>query len=698
MSDEQKQELSLSAEEQSVFDHDLRDLTAAEEQYDLHGKLTGRLKYGLDPASMMVIRDLAPLARQIIAACGTTEERVWPYIARLHQHGPWAEAERLSAGEDPEVKVYLILIAATHESTERSGYTPREYLDDRKRVMETLRTFTLDQFKTRKEEVEERVTGFEDRSVEMHGKQIRVAVATNDAALALAVRGFKGCVIRDGEMTFAQTEDIPDQLLEERGFVRGFGERFNPSLSAFERVSPDTKGARVVWVAQADADKPMADMTPMAKRIAPGYLLTYGREDLALDLVQRSILEADGIKRAERERTTRPERLRRLEKYVEELFPGEEHASLRERIRASFNVPQWGAYHNEGMLMDTHLDLMVTAVEALCAGGKEAEALLTDLEPTLAARVRAAVAQDREQALRYVFLHDLDKRNTLGVFKKTDRAPAEPRPRKWRRPEDAPPARLTVDVAWEQWEELVRDPEDPVAVRAYLRSLGVDGISYIGHGGMGADHALQEGIEEHLANGIRFHELGYQPHVLMASIREQGEVKSEDVDFILAVNFLDQHSSYGEDGRGDVEAMKNIERVLHNIDIVRAVTTLAAAADKRRTDLKIVEQLMRGLEKRGDQGERLGTADEEWASIVHQSRLDIAPTNAIIERLQAQADARGYIISEEMLSAIRAAIDDPARTQSTERVANKAIATRAKNQEDLLAIRDLFQKAIADLG
>lgn len=67
------------------------------------------------------------------------------------------------------------------------------------------------------------------------------------------------------------------------------------------------------------------------------------------------------------EENERPERIKRLGVLIELLFPGEgeQHAALRQKIKTSLDVPQWGAYHNEGMYMDAHLDLILRNLEAL---------------------------------------------------------------------------------------------------------------------------------------------------------------------------------------------------------------------------------------------------------------------------------------------------------------------------------------------
>jgi len=288
-------ERPLTPEEQAVYDADVQDLKNAEEQHGMKGKLEGRVKFGLDPAGMMIVRDIAPLAKKVAEALGTDPDKVWPLIKELHEKGPWTLADRLSSASEAEIRTYLILADACHESG-WPGYKPDAYLADRKRVIDELSSFTADKFDERKKKLEGRVEGFEDLTRAVDGKEVKIAAASNDAALPLSAKGFKGCIVRNGEMRFAQTAEIPDKMLEAAGLVPGFAEVFSPEKQGFVRVAMDQKpaGARVVWVDKAQAGKTLEEMEPSAKRIAPGFLLTYANEALAIDLVAKSVAEKAG--------------------------------------------------------------------------------------------------------------------------------------------------------------------------------------------------------------------------------------------------------------------------------------------------------------------------------------------------------------------------------------------------------------------
>lgn len=274
----------LNPQEQMIYDGDLADLQRVAKEHGVDG-LAGRVKYGLDPAGMMAVRETALLVNNVVGEEGADLKAVWPLIAKFHKEGPWSSAEQLKAKITPEIRVYLVLAAACKEAG-YPGHSPREYLKDRRRVVEELGSYGADKFDERRQEIASRV---EILRVEASG---RVPVAKGDVALPLSVQGYEGCVSKAGEMNFAQTTEISDRLLVEAGLVKGFAEVYSSEKNDFVRVSLDSQDGvkgRVVWVQSTDAGKPLEDMKPAVKRIAPGYVLTYKDERLAIDLVDKAI-------------------------------------------------------------------------------------------------------------------------------------------------------------------------------------------------------------------------------------------------------------------------------------------------------------------------------------------------------------------------------------------------------------------------
>lgn len=274
----------LAPDQQMVFDADIKDLKKADQEHGLGG-LESRVKFGLDPAGMLAVRDTLPLAEKVAQSLGTDVEKIWPLIVKLHKEGPWGSAEELSASADPKIRAYIVL-AATCRETNWPGHTPEQYLKDRARVADELGAFTQDGFNERKEDI---ISKAQIDHIAGDGK---VPVAEGDVALPLSLQGYKGCVAKAGEMRFAQTTTIADSLLGQHGLVKGFAEVFNPEKDGFERIAfddPRSAKGRVVWVEKSEVGKKLDDMKPAAKRIAPGYVLTYESEDLAVRLVADSI-------------------------------------------------------------------------------------------------------------------------------------------------------------------------------------------------------------------------------------------------------------------------------------------------------------------------------------------------------------------------------------------------------------------------
>lgn len=287
MTEQSKEQVSLSNEQQQVFDTDAENLQKAGEEAGIP-HLEGRVKFGLDPAAMMLMPETSPLTQEMAEKLNIDHDKVLDLIKELHKRGPWDFAEQLKDATEPKIQAYIALASFCHEKG-WPGYEPNEYLEDRKRVISDLEKYEPDKIEEYRQQINDRIDGLEDASVTIDGKEVKVAFVNSDAALPLAMEGYKGCVVRSGEMRFVQTANIPDSILETQGLVKGFGEVYDPKIDGFKRVPADTKGARIVWVDSGDADKPLDDMKPRVKRIAPGFILAYDDEDLALELVKTAV-------------------------------------------------------------------------------------------------------------------------------------------------------------------------------------------------------------------------------------------------------------------------------------------------------------------------------------------------------------------------------------------------------------------------
>ena len=274
----------LAPDQRMIFEADTKALKNGGEDHDIQG-LEGRVKFGLDPAGMLVVKETLPLVKNVAESLGTDVETIWPLIAKLHKEGPWESAEDLSAASESDIRAYIVLAAACQE-VGWPGHTPKGYLEDKKRVIEELGSFTSDSFDERKASIISRIT------IDHMAGDGNIPVAEGDPALPLSLQGYKGCVAKNKEDLYAQTTLIPDALLEKNGLVRGFAEVYSPQEDGFVRISlddPKAGGGRIVWVESGQSGKDLKDMEPAAKRIFPGYVLTYKNEDLAVELVRSSI-------------------------------------------------------------------------------------------------------------------------------------------------------------------------------------------------------------------------------------------------------------------------------------------------------------------------------------------------------------------------------------------------------------------------
>ena len=251
--------------------------------------LESRLQWGLDPAAMMEVPGVKNLVENILETLAPGEEstarwqRVRALTEDLHKNGPWNHAEDLKAATKPEIKAYLLLAAACGQ---RKLSGPLEYLMDKVRVQTELSTFVPEAFAQRISKFEKELQVIE-MNVQVNDRSIKVPLAQGDPALALAMRGYHGCVVKGGDLYFVQATEITDDVLHQEGLEPGYGETFDAKVGTQVRVPLDTKGCRIVWVKQEELSKSIEEQIPAIKRIGKGYVLTYGNQHLALQIAGR---------------------------------------------------------------------------------------------------------------------------------------------------------------------------------------------------------------------------------------------------------------------------------------------------------------------------------------------------------------------------------------------------------------------------
>ncbi len=262
----------------------------------------------------------------------------------------------------------------------------------------------------------------------------------------------------------------------------------------------------------------------------------------------------------EKERDSRRERLTRLGGEADALFPGEPLAELRTDIKdRSFNVPQFGPHHNEGMFMDTHLERILAAIQDIKTGR------FPDAVPSDARGWMQEVVTGNERTLAmYTFLHDISKPDSLTI-KYTDGHSVEP--------------------AWNEWVAML--PEgvngDPVKLDAFCREQGITGISYFQkgkgakHGSMGAERlaALREaiGIPQTVLTAINHHEVAYQFQNVAIKTYEKyfGDLSEEEIKWVVTASYIDTMGSLNEQGQPDLSNFRAMVDTVHNYRVIQQV-------------------------------------------------------------------------------------------------------------------------------
>ncbi len=291
-----KVEGPLTKEESTRIDEDRAALRSYSEAHNLR-HLEGRIEHGLDPSGMLAVEDSRLLAEEIAEKLGTSIEECEAFIAELHTTGPWVRIEELrNGGTTLRAKMYLTLAGVCGEKLIRKGqHSPREYIDDRNRVMRELTSLNRQDRKKAEQEFEknlqERVYDLSDKEIiEING--VEVILASGDPFIAMAAEGFEGGISKSGpdgspdSMYFVGTQSIDERSITMLGFVPVFAEvPGSPSLKRVEIGSEEAKKGRIVYAEPSALDEPLQERVGKLKKIAGGLFLAYNNKDLAIQLL-----------------------------------------------------------------------------------------------------------------------------------------------------------------------------------------------------------------------------------------------------------------------------------------------------------------------------------------------------------------------------------------------------------------------------
>lgn len=311
---------------------------------------------------------------------------------------------------------------------------------------------------------------------------------------------------------------------------------------------------------------------------------------------------------AKQEAETRGERLEKLRAKVAELFPNPEQAKLRAEIEASFDVPQVGDYHNEGMLMDTHLDGILSSIQAMAEGAFQWPA---DMPESTRRILEETVKKHRQSLERYTFLHDLAKKDTLRLSFS----------------EQTPDGAKAEDVAytWAEWQALVPEDvrRDPAKLLEFMQGQGqarkIVGISYFhqtgdktpsggkvedgkkhGEAGSTAIRGLGEtGTDELTHTAIANHEVAFSFTAPNVDTYEKyfGGLSEEERDLVMVASFVDTMSSLRLDGSADASNFLALAVSRFNAEALKGLAEQLAKDEK--LEKKKVESALLALKKAG---------------------------------------------------------------------------------------------------
>lgn len=307
---------------------------------------------------------------------------------------------------------------------------------------------------------------------------------------------------------------------------------------------------------------------------------------------QREWSDIPEVRYAE-EAASREARLERLRGQIERLFPLESTPeTVRSAIEDSLDVPQWGKYHNEGIYMDTHLDRILEVIDEMRAG-EFPEEIPEYMRQLL---MDSARQHPLEELQKYVFLHDIEKRDSL-LVKEGDGTP--------------------IVLLWDHWKNYVGDLGNnphPERLAAWLKESNTQSISYYHpsdkksgregkqHGKSGVAFLEEQGYEMDPAMllAIASHEVAFQFDA-RSSVRYRksfSHMTPEQRNFALLASFSDTMASYRDNGKPDLTNFLALAESYRRLPLLEKVEMAVQAV--QGLDAKKVETALSTWDATGD--------------------------------------------------------------------------------------------------
>lgn len=238
-----------------------RDVATIERELKNYGEsrklrgLEGRIQRGLDPAGMLAVSETREKVEQVAAALGAKMEDVEKLTNELHVGGIWGNAERLAKGDDPAVKVWMVLGEATVSGKVKEGdLTHADFLRDTERVIRELDNAASDTEGYAQLSQHNLI----ERSREQFKMDDDVPISQLDNGfLAMAVNGHKsGIVQADNGLLFVGANELNYTVLEKMG------------LKAEER---EDRGRKALFYVNAQGE-------PVVKKLYPGFAIVLNKD------------------------------------------------------------------------------------------------------------------------------------------------------------------------------------------------------------------------------------------------------------------------------------------------------------------------------------------------------------------------------------------------------------------------------------
>lgn len=279
---------------------------------------------------------------------------------------------------------------------------------------------------------------------------------------------------------------------------------------------------------------------------------------------------------AQNELLTQEKRREKLLSLAVELFS--EEWEILSAIEQSFNVPQLWSYHNEGILMDTHLNKMVEALENV-----KNWKFLKEIPEDLQLIIHSIVGKNYSEMLKYIFLHDISKKDTLNI--KYSSGESE-------------------EVTWIEWCDKIPSEiiSHPPKLLEHMKLLNIGTISYFQksnwrywvHWEVWSDfikNNLSRGEEKDLLEkAIRHHEDSFLFKRVNVKLFEKkfSQYSVEELMWCLSAAYLDIAWSVYEDGSYEPSSYMNWYISAKNYHLIKSAfqkfeeTSLEFKVDKNK--------------------------------------------------------------------------------------------------------------------